>query len=107
MSSPTDSYALLNRQPTGVQAGQVVPHLHFHIIPRPPLDSPSAPKRKIKISDLMSSRGRRDDLDDEEAEQLVRVMRRRVAEEWGREFGDGDGGDVVHGGARENGGSKL
>lgn len=62
----------------GVGAAQVVPHVHFHIVPRPPLGQAST---SAKMSFVMFGRGQREDLDDEEAEDLVRLLREEVARE--------------------------
>lgn len=54
----------------------MVPHVHFHIIPRPP----KMPELKNK-SWTMFGRGQREDLDDDEASELVEEMRRVLREE--------------------------
>lgn len=58
-------------QNNGARAAQVVPHVHFHIIPRPA----TMPEIKSK-SWTMFGRGQRDDLDDEEGARLAGEMRR-------------------------------
>ncbi|KAF2018835.1 HIT-like protein [Aaosphaeria arxii CBS 175.79] len=63
-------------QNNGARAAQVVPHVHFHIIPRPA----SMPQIKSK-SWTMFGRGNRDDLDDEEGAALAGEMRRILREE--------------------------
>ncbi|KAK3203855.1 hypothetical protein GRF29_106g800974 [Pseudopithomyces chartarum] len=63
-------------QNNGARAAQVVPHVHFHIIPRPE----SKPELKSR-SWTMFGRGQRDDLDDEEGVQLAGEMRRVLREE--------------------------
>lgn len=63
-------------QNNGARAAQVVPHVHFHIIPRPP----KMPELKNK-SWTMFGRGQREDLDDDEASDLVEEMRRVLREE--------------------------
>lgn len=63
-------------QNNGARAAQVVPHVHFHIIPRPE----SKPEIKSR-SWTMFGRGQRDDLDDEEGVQLAGEMRRVLREE--------------------------
>lgn len=62
--------------PLGARAAQVVPHVHFHIIPRPE----TMPQIKSK-SWTMFGRGQRDDLDDEEGASLAAEMRRVLREE--------------------------
>jgi diadenosine tetraphosphate (Ap4A) HIT family hydrolase len=61
----------------GERAAQVVPHVHFHIIPRPPLASTDA----MAPSWTMFGRGRREDLDDDEGEELARLLREELARE--------------------------
>ncbi|KAF2447629.1 HIT-like protein [Karstenula rhodostoma CBS 690.94] len=63
-------------QNNGARAAQVVPHVHFHIIPRPE----SRPEIKSK-SWTMFGRGQRDELDDEEGVRLAGEMRRVLREE--------------------------
>lgn len=65
-------------QNNGARAAQVVPHVHFHIIPRPE----SRPEIKSR-SWTMFGRGQRDDLDDEEGVRLAGEMRRVLREEIG------------------------
>ncbi|BCS27176.1 uncharacterized protein APUU_60224S [Aspergillus puulaauensis] len=65
-------------QNNGAGAAQVVPHVHFHIVPRPPLGQAST---SAKMSFIMFGRGQREDLDDEEAEDLVRLLREEIARE--------------------------
>ena len=60
----------------GARAAQVVPHVHFHIIPRPE----TMPESKNK-SWTMFGRGQRDDLDDEEGAKMAGEMRRVLREE--------------------------
>lgn len=66
-------------QNNGLRAAQVVPHVHFHIIPRPG----HVPELKSR-SWTMFGRGQRDDLDEDEGEKLAAEMRRVLAEEVGR-----------------------
>lgn len=54
----------------------MVPHVHFHIIPRPE----TMPQIKNK-SWTMFGRGQRDDLDDEEGEKIAAEMRKILREE--------------------------
>jgi Diadenosine tetraphosphate (Ap4A) hydrolase and other HIT family hydrolases len=63
---------------TGARAAQLVPHVHFHIIPRPNTD---AVPTGTKTSWVMFGRGQRDDLDDEEGEQVAKAMREELARE--------------------------
>lgn len=60
---------------TGVRAAQVVPHVHFHIVPRPPLDRP------LPSSYTMFGRGQRDELDEEEGEKVAADIRGELARE--------------------------
>jgi diadenosine tetraphosphate (Ap4A) HIT family hydrolase len=60
----------------GVRAAQVVPHVHFHIIPRPA----NVPQLKNK-SWTMFGRGQREELDDDEAEQLAGELRDELRKE--------------------------
>ncbi|KAL7771981.1 hypothetical protein CFE70_001934 [Pyrenophora teres f. teres 0-1] len=60
----------------GARAAQVVPHVHFHIIPRPE----TMPEIKNK-SWTMFGRGQRDDLDDEEGSKMAGEMRKVLKEE--------------------------
>ncbi|KAF2832990.1 HIT-like protein [Ophiobolus disseminans] len=63
-------------QNNGARAAQVVPHVHFHIIPRPA----TMPEIKNK-SWTMFGRGQRDDLDDDEGARIAREMREVLREE--------------------------
>jgi diadenosine tetraphosphate (Ap4A) HIT family hydrolase len=58
-------------QNNGARAAQVVPHVHFHIIPRPA----SMPELKNK-SWTMFGRGQREELDEVEGRSLAGEMRR-------------------------------
>ncbi|KAJ5983786.1 hypothetical protein N7481_005885 [Penicillium waksmanii] len=62
-------------QNNGARAAQQVPHVHFHIIPRPSTESSRSP------SFAMFGRGQRDELEDEEGERLAHSMRVELAEE--------------------------
>ena len=55
---------------TGARAAQVVPHVHFHIIPRVG-DVPEVKARSWTVF----GKGQREDLDEEDAVMLVRRMR--------------------------------
>ncbi|KAF2131426.1 HIT-like protein, partial [Dothidotthia symphoricarpi CBS 119687] len=63
-------------QNNGARAAQVVPHVHFHIIPRPG----TMPEIKNK-SWTMFGRGQRDDLDDEEGMRIAGEMRKVLRDE--------------------------
>ena len=60
----------------GARAAQVVPHVHFHIIPRPG----TMPEIKSK-SWAMFGRGQRDELDDDEGAKMAAEMRSVLREE--------------------------
>lgn len=60
---------------TGERAAQVVPHVHFHIIPRP------AQGANQRTSFAMFGRGQREELDDDQAEVLAHELRIELAEE--------------------------
>ncbi|OJD11344.1 hypothetical protein AJ78_07867 [Emergomyces pasteurianus Ep9510] len=64
-------------QNNGPRASQTVPHVHFHIIPRPPLDT----KTPAKGGWLMFGRGQREELDDDEAHETVAQLRAELAKE--------------------------
>jgi hypothetical protein len=93
----------------GAKAAQVVPHVHFHIIPRVG-DVPEVKARSWTVF----GKGQREELGEEEAGVLVGRMRRALGREVEREgveggrlllggegSGDGDGGG---GSARGKGG---
>jgi hypothetical protein len=65
-------------QNNGARAAQVVPHVHFHIIPRPA----TMPEIRNK-SWTMFGRGQRDDLDDDEGARMAAEMRKALREEVG------------------------
>lgn len=71
-------------QNNGARAAQVVPHVHFHIIPRPA----TMPEIKNK-SWTMFGRGQRDDLDDGDGAKMASEMRRVLREEVEAEAGKG------------------
>lgn len=89
-------------QNNGPGAAQVIPHVHFHIIPRPPLDykpmkratsngrsayAPSQIPTGLRASYVQFGRGQRHELDDEDAAELVKTMRLSLMGEWRKEFG--------------------
>ena len=59
-----------------MRAAQVVPHVHYHIIPRVG-DVPEVKARSWTVF----GKGQREDLDEEDAEMLVKRMRIRLGEE--------------------------
>ena len=78
-------------QNNGHRAAQVVPHIHFHVVPRPPDGYsskrfsnfyPDTPKYNPKQNSfIMFGRGLRTELDDDDALVLAGEMRERVREE--------------------------
>lgn len=62
-------------QNNGAAAAQVVPHMHFHIIPRPEIRASG----RLRESFTMFGRGQREELDDDEAEVLAGKIREQVA----------------------------
>ncbi|KIW85746.1 hypothetical protein Z517_01138 [Fonsecaea pedrosoi CBS 271.37] len=96
-------------QNNGPGAAQVVPHVHFHIVPRPPLNytypqpsttSSSSSRKKYppnrapsgrQASAILFGRGMREDLDYDDAAVLVEDMRAAIREEWERTFGAREG----------------
>ncbi|EXJ86239.1 hypothetical protein A1O1_06609 [Capronia coronata CBS 617.96] len=97
-------------QNNGPGAAQVVPHVHFHIVPRPPLNyvpplpqqssssqtqtprnrkyPPNPPPEGWQRTAILFGRGRRDDLDYHDSAFLVEDMRQCVREEWEATFGE-------------------
>lgn len=71
-------------QNNGAAAAQVVPHVHFHIIPRHGLEGEGRNR-----SFTMFGRGRREELDEDEAEDLVRRLRSVLKEEVDKEEKEG------------------
>ncbi|KAK3687576.1 HIT-like domain-containing protein [Podospora appendiculata] len=63
-------------QNNGAAAAQVVPHMHFHIIPRPELRSRGAER----FTSTMFGRGQREELDEDEAAPLAESIRQAIAE---------------------------
>jgi hypothetical protein len=78
----------IDKNYVGERAAQVVPHVHFHIIPRPSLPSTtqyssnsSAALMAKSSSWAMFGRGMREELDDQEGEELARKMREELTRE--------------------------
>ncbi|CZT41844.1 related to histidine triad protein [Rhynchosporium secalis] len=65
-------------QNNGAAASQVVPHVHYHLIPRPKLNGEERNK-----SFTMFGKGMRSELRDEEAAELAEKLRREVGRERG------------------------
>ncbi len=63
-------------QNNGAAAAQVVPHMHFHIIPRPDLKD----ARRERFTATMFGRGARQELDEDEAAPLAEQVRQAIAE---------------------------
>lgn len=61
-------------QNNGAAAAQVVPHMHFHVIPRPEIRAQGRWSEKF----TMFGRGQRTDLDPEDGERLAEKVRREV-----------------------------
>ncbi|KAK2608619.1 hypothetical protein QQS21_002848 [Conoideocrella luteorostrata] len=62
-------------QNNGAAAAQVVPHMHYHIIPRPEIRASG----KLRESFTMFGKGQREELDEEEAGKLAERIRTEVA----------------------------
>lgn len=77
-------------QNNGAAAAQVVPHMHYHVIPRPEIRAQGRWSEKF----TMFGRGQRSDLDPEDGETLAEQVREAVAdvlrEEAEEEVGRGD-----------------
>lgn len=69
--------------PTGIHAAQVVPHVHYHIIPRPSNEERERLTHKSGARWLISRYGDgiRTDLDDEEGAAVAREIRNSVFKE--------------------------
>ncbi len=99
-------------QNNGPGAAQVIPHAHFHVIPRYPFDysppkltlhqasekkarrksggdwrTPKGVPEGMEATKILFGRGQRHYRDDEDAEELVKTMREKVKIEWKKEFG--------------------
>jgi len=66
----------------GAAAAQVVPHVHFHIIPRPAL----TPELRNK-SFTMFGRGQRSEIDDDDAAELAGKLKAELTRELERVSG--------------------
>lgn len=62
-------------QNNGAAAAQVVPHMHYHLIPRPEIRASG----RFSESFTMFGRGQREELDDDEAEVLAESLRQKLA----------------------------
>ncbi|KAK5996735.1 hypothetical protein PT974_02075 [Cladobotryum mycophilum] len=62
-------------QNNGAAAAQVVPHIHYHLIPRPELRASG----RFRSSFTMFGRGQREELDEELAEPLAEELRKQIA----------------------------
>ncbi len=74
-------------QNNGAAAAQVVPHVHYHLVPRPEIRASG----RHSASFTMFGRGQREELDDDEALELAAELRRQVAivlREEGNELGE-------------------
>lgn len=61
-------------QNNGAAAAQVVPHMHYHVIPRPEIRAQGRWSERF----TMFGRGQRSDLDPEDGEALAELVRRHV-----------------------------
>lgn len=71
-------------QNNGAAAAQVVPHMHYHLIPRPEIRASG----RFSESFTMFGRGQREELDDDEAVILAGRLRACVAEVMKEEEGE-------------------
>lgn len=74
-------------QNNGAAAAQVVPHMHYHVIPRPEIRAQGRWSEKF----TMFGRGQRTDLDAEDGETLAERVRAEVARALMEEGGGGGG----------------
>lgn len=63
-------------QNNGAAAAQVVPHVHYHVIPRPEIRAQGRWSERF----TMFGRGQRSDLDPEDGERLAALVRRHVVD---------------------------
>lgn len=70
-------------QNNGAAAAQVVPHMHYHVIPRPEIRAQGRWSEKF----TMFGRGQRSDLDPEDGEQLAARVREEVGKVLSEEAG--------------------
>ncbi|EGR52402.1 hypothetical protein MKX07_005847 [Trichoderma sp. CBMAI-0711] len=73
-------------QNNGAAAAQVVPHMHYHLIPRPEIRASG----RYRESFTMFGRGQREELDEDEAEQLAEELRQQIADILREEQEDGE-----------------
>ncbi|PHH83985.1 hypothetical protein CDD83_2683 [Cordyceps sp. RAO-2017] len=71
-------------QNNGAAAAQVVPHMHFHLIPRPDIRASG----RLRESFTMFGRGTREELDEDDASRLAADLRLHVAAVLGEEDGE-------------------
>jgi diadenosine tetraphosphate (Ap4A) HIT family hydrolase len=62
-------------QNNGAAAAQVVPHMHFHLIPRPEIRASG----QFSASFTMFGRGTREELDEDDAANLASELRKTLA----------------------------
>ncbi|KOS22377.1 Hit family protein 1 [Escovopsis weberi] len=78
-------------QNNGAAAAQVVPHMHYHLIPRPEIRASG----RFRDSFTMFGRGTREELDDGAAEGIARELRGQVALLL-KEDGEPEGAETKH-----------
>lgn len=89
-------------QNNGAAAAQVVPHMHYHIIPRPEIRAQGRWSEKF----TMFGRGQRTDLDAEDGENLADKVRSEIAKVL-REEEDGEGKSLGQDVTSSSSGSKF